>query len=279
MTRRTLGYLLYACGRNGLPPQVVLADNTYRLQQVLKHDFFAATALYEAVAPTPSGQTTAPKKVVLKLARKQHLFGLPLAWLGQGLCRHEVSMLQLLSGLTHVPRVLSTYGKTGFTYEYIEGSSLKEQKEIPHHFFDQLLELLRQIHLRNVVYLDMNKRGNILLGADGQPYLIDFQISLHVGDYFLLSKRLTEYLRQTLQWADIYHLFKHKRRLCPRFLWPHEKTLSHEVSPLIQIHRLVATPIRVLRRALLRFLHAKGVLAAAQHTPQPTATQSTRSPQ
>ncbi|MHC4239287.1 MAG: hypothetical protein ACYSUC_05965, partial [Planctomycetota bacterium] len=166
-----------------------------------------------------------------------------------------------------IPRPLARYGKTGFIYEYIEGRPLKEQKELHPDFFNQLLELLSSIHQRNVVYLDMNKADNILLGADGKPYLIDFQISLYIGDYFLLSKHLAEYLRQVFQWADVYHVFKHKRRLCPRFLWPHEKAVSRDVSPWIQVHRLVANPLRRLRRNLLKLLYTNGVLVREENRP------------
>ncbi len=262
----TFTYQLYACGKNGLPAKVTLGADTYHLKKVLKHDFFAATALYES-RPGPSSEQQPPAtKIVLKLERRQHFLGLPLAWLGRMLCCHEVSILRRLSDLPGTPRFLSLYGKTGFIYEYIEGTSLREQEGLPDLFFDRLFELLRQIHRRNVAYLDMNKRSNILLGSDGRPHLIDFQISLYVGDYCLPSRRLAEDLRQMLQWSDIYHLFKHKRRLSPRFLWPHEKALSRDVGLWIRGHRLLANPLRHLRRAFLKFLDEKNLLAPVETT-------------
>ncbi|HUW21009.1 MAG TPA: hypothetical protein VMW16_17050 [Sedimentisphaerales bacterium] len=259
-----LGYLLYACGRNGLPQQIPFAGNTYRLRTVLKHDFFAATALYESDGSPPTVRTSRHPRIVLKLSRQHHLLGLPLTWLGELLCCHEVSILAHLNHLRGTPRLLSRYGKTGFIYEYIEGCSLSEQKELPDDFFDRLSELLRQIHKHNVAYLDMDKRSNILVGPDGRPHLIDFQISLHIADRLLLSKGLANQLRRILQHADIYHLFKHKRHLCPELLKPPEKVLSRQTGGWIQAHRLVANPFKKLRRALLRFLYARGVLVAQE---------------
>jgi serine/threonine protein kinase len=232
----------------------------------MKHDFFAATALYRNTAPA---RPDAPARIVLKLAREHHFLGLPLLWFGERLCRHEVSILKRLSGLDRTPRLLSTYGRTGFIYEYIEGSSLEDEKDLPPRFFDQLFDVLRQVHRRNVVYLDMNKPDNVLVGPDARPYLIDFQISLHVGDCPLLPKSLTEHLQQMLQFADIYHLFKQKRRRSPHLLWPHEKALSRELSPWIRAHRWIATPLRRLRRLALKALYDNGILLPEKHDRPP----------
>ena len=263
---KSLGYQLYACGRNGLPGQIIFENNKYRLCEIFKHDFFAATALYEFDSRAQATEIPNQTRIILKLSRQQHFLGLPLAWLGRLLCSHEVSILRQLSHLRGIPRFLSHYGGTGFIYEYIEGCSLDKEKKLPNDFFDKLLELLRKVHRRDIVYLDMDKRSNILLGSDRQPHLVDFQISLHIGEHLLIWRRLSGYLRDALQRADIYHLFKHKRRLCPQFLRPEEQALSRRISGLIWLHRLAATPLRNLRRNLLKFLDTKGLTATEKNT-------------
>jgi len=165
-----------------------------------------------------------------------------------------------LADLKPIPHILSRYGKTGFIYEYIEGQTLDQAEKLPEDFFDRVLDLLKQVHGRGVVYLDMNKRGNILLGDDGRPYLIDFQISFYIDRHLLVLPRFSAYLRQVLQRADIYHLYKHKRSLSPKTLSPQEEVLSRRKSRLIQWHRSIATPLRELRRAFLKYLQDKGVL-------------------
>jgi hypothetical protein len=263
---KSLGYQLYACGRNGLPGQIIFENNEYRLREVLKHDFFAATALYEFDSQPQATEIPNPARIVLKLSRQQHFLGLPLAWLGEILCCHEVSILRQLSHLRGIPRFLSHYGRTGFIYEYIEGCLLDKEKKLPDDFFDKLLELLRELHRRDIVYLDMNKRSNILLGSDRRPHLVDFQISLHIGEHLLIWRRLSRYLRDTLQTADIYHLFKHKRKLSPQSLSPQEQALSRRKSRLIRLHRLAATPLRKLRRDFLKYLYTKGLTTTEKNT-------------
>ncbi len=263
---KSLGYQLYACGRDGPPGEIVFKDNKYGLCRILKHDFFAATTLYELSSRRKSAETAQPAKIVLKLGRQQHFLGLPLAWVGELLCCHEVSILRRLSNLQGIPRFLGHYGRTGFIYEYIEAHSLDEQKKLPDDFFDKLLELLQEVHQRDIAYLDMNKRGNILVDSKGRPCLIDFQISLPIGKHLLIWQRPSVYLRDTLQSADIYHLFKHKRRLCPELLRPQEQALSRRIGSLIGLHRLAATPLRKLRRALLKYLHTKGVAVTEKQT-------------
>ncbi|MHC4215812.1 MAG: protein kinase family protein [Planctomycetota bacterium] len=258
---KKIGHHFYACGRNFPPKLIEFAGNAYISEKVFKHDFFAATALYTIQDKTPKTQKQIPQKIVLKMARTQHFLGLPMQWLGQALCEHEVTTLRRLDHIETVPHVLERYAKTGFIYQYIQGRSLSEQKELPDDFFDRLLELLSHIHQSNIIYLDMNKRGNIIASPEGKPYLIDFQISLHLCERFAISKKLSAYIRNILQRADIYHLFKHKRKLCPHLMRPHEHALSRCSSPWIKIHRGVATPVRKLRRRLLGFLEQKGVLA------------------
>ncbi len=269
--RHLLGHQLYACGEKSMPEEIVLANTIYRLNKVFKHDFFAATALYELNDQSQDIEKSYPAKVVLKLGRRQHFLGLPLVWLGRIICRHELSNLNHLNGLGSVPRVLSPYGDLGIIYEYIDGHSLDEEKDLPDDFFDKLLDLLQQVHQQDIVYLDMNKRGNILVGPDGQPRLIDFQISLYIGPRSLISRRLSSYVRNILQKADIYHVLKHKRRLCPELLKPHEQTLAYSRSRLVRLHRLAATPLRKLRRLLLKYLYTNDLVATekdAQSSPE-----------
>jgi hypothetical protein len=115
MNPKTLGYQLYACGQKGLPAQIELGATTYSLVQIFKHDFFAATALYEKdKSQEANGQY--PTKIILKINRQQHFLGIPMAWLGETFCRHQVSILQYLSDLGGIPRFLSCHGRTGFIY-------------------------------------------------------------------------------------------------------------------------------------------------------------------
>ncbi len=250
--RRSLGYHLYACGMAGMPLQVNVNGATYFRKRVFKHDFFAATGMYER---NGCGSLEGlPRRIVLKLGRQQNLFGLPMRWLGGVTTGWELGNLRRVSGITGAPKVVAGYGRTGFVYEYIEGSSLDDCSDIPEGFFDRLRELLDEVHRRNVVYLDMNKRGNIIVGEDGRPYLVDFQISVHISNDAMALVRFLEGMVKSLQGCDVYHLYKHKRRLCPEELRPEEKALSYRASRYIKFHAGFTRPLTKLRRALLRAL-------------------------
>ncbi|MHC4758810.1 MAG: protein kinase family protein, partial [Planctomycetota bacterium] len=220
--KKTIGQYLYACGDNQIPTEIKVDGHRHVLDEILKHDFFAATALY-ITKPSQNGYRS---KVILKLGRQQHFFGIPLLWLGQMLRDHELSILRILSSLEQVPHPLTEYGSNGFVYEYIEGHTLQEKQTLPDNFFDNLSELLKKIHQKSVAYLDMNKRSNIIIGSDGRPYLIDFQISIYFEPRPWLLKSFNYWLRQVFQDADLYHLFKHKRKLSPHQLKPEEQLIS-----------------------------------------------------
>ncbi len=257
---KKFAYQLYACGRKGFPRNITVRDRTYQLEKILKHDFFAATAIYQ-IAPVPqTAQGQAPDKIILKISRQEHFLGLPLRWLGKMLCEHEISILNRLSRLDCVPHLLSRYDQTGFIYGYIDGSTLDDVTAVPDDFFDKFVVVLRQIHKADIAYVDMNKRSNIIVAPDGSPRIIDFQISLYIDNYTLVSPRLSFLFRRFLQRADVYHLLKHKRKLCPHLLTPTEQVLSRCNNSMLHFHRTVATPLRKLRRAFLQHLRTNGVI-------------------
>src|SRR5258707_12335587 len=82
-----------------------------------------------------------------------------------------------LQDLPNIPRLLGTVGDTGFVHEFVAGRPLASERPVPDGFFDRLVDSLAELHRRGIAYVDTNKPENILLGDDGQPHLIDFQIS------------------------------------------------------------------------------------------------------
>ena len=113
---------------------------------------------------------------------------------------------------------------------------------------------MEAIHDCNVCYVDMNKRGNILLGDDGRPYLIDFQISL----YF--KRHWSGFIKHAVQREDRYHLLKHKRRFLPKLLTEEEKAVVNDKSWIIRFHRGIGGSLRDIRRALLRWMYRKEII-------------------
>lgn len=241
-----------ALGHEELPESVVVDGVPHRRTRVVKHDFFAATGFY---------QDAIGRKAVLKMGRTTEFLGLPLLWLGRFLCRREMRFYDACRDLPNVPQVLGTHGPTGFIHHYVEGRPLSKNVPIPDTFFDELLTLFRTLHARGIAYVDTNKPENILLGDDGRPHLIDFQISFGLHDFG--DNRLTRWLLRRFHDGDMYHLFKHKRRLRPDQLRPGEAELGQRRGFFIDLHRILTKPYFLFRRRTMKRLKQSGHIVHA----------------
>lgn len=235
---------LRALGDAQPPERLALAGRVYRRATVLKHDFFAATALY---------QESAGGKVVLKLGRTQDLLGCPLDWLGRWLTRRELAMYAALQDLPAVPALLGPWGPNGFVHVYVEGHPLRPGERVGDNFFEALRALVDELHGRHMAYVDLEKRENILVGDDGRPYLIDFQISLHLTGWWARRGAARSVLG-LFQRGDRYHLLKHKRRHRPELMTEQEWTAAGRRGVALTLHRWLASPLTAIRRWALRRL-------------------------
>lgn len=237
---------LFALGYEELPAELEAEGVRWRFRTLFKHDFFAATGLYER-ADDPA------QLAVLKVQRTYRLYGLPMKWLGRKVARHEIRIYRKLQGVRGVPKYLGDVGPTGFLHEFIPGTDLHADLPLTPEFFADLQQLLTELHDRNVAYVDTNKRENILYGADRRPWLIDFQISYEAQrgarDHFL-----ARWLLRKFQNADWYHFYKHKTRLLPAACTKEDFARANRRGLLHRIHRVIAQPlIRVRRKFLSRY--------------------------
>jgi len=270
-----IGYQLKAWGRHELPRSLRLNQMDYRFIRVFKHDFFAATLLFKK-SYNKTRIKEAPHQIVLKLGRRADFLGIPFGWLGRALIGHEISILRYLQQIPAVPQLLGGYGKWGLIYEYIPGKSLDQRPIIPNEFFDRLEKLIKQIHQCRIAYVDMNKQGNILLGEDGLPRMIDFQIAWHIPHRVLGCKRIAHFILDLLQQEDRYHFYKHKRRLRRDLMDDKELEKSRRISGWIALHRAGTRPLTKLRRRILGYLFKRGHLMTNESVPHSSETDPTR---
>lgn len=246
---------LFALGHETLPEQIQLSGRSYRLSELFKHDFFAATGLYELINAAPQGAedstNTAKKQVVLKVQRTHHFCGFPMRWLGAIVARHEIKIFKALQGIDGIPQFLGAFSKTGYIHEFVPGKDLRGKSKPDAEFFRRLEELLKAVHSRHVAYVDANKGENILFGDDRRPYLIDFQISFICGGPDK-SGLLMQWILKKSQAEDWYHYYKHKTRLAPRICTPEDFARAQRQSRYIRMHRFFAQPLIRLRRRFLR---------------------------
>lgn len=234
--------MLRAMGRAEPPPSICVNGEEFAFVTSFKHDAWAATSLYA---------NSAGRQLVCKINRFSPLCGIPMAWLGRWLARRELYFFDRLRDVIGVPRGYAvglpdgTRLMTAAAHDFVAGQPLSQLTEVPTDFFMRLRALLDELHGRGVAYVDLHKHENILVGNDGRPYLVDFQISAAAPRVWG-----TRWFWRILVDSDLYHWEKISRRWgvanwgevnVPRPWW-------------IRLHRLVANPFRHARRRMLVWL-------------------------
>lgn len=255
--------LLRALGRDDPPLEIEVAGRRCRRVEIFKHDSWAATARYQA----------ADLDLVCKFNRRQSILGLPMAWLGRRLAHREALALQRLAGVAGIPAELGPVRAQGrrldnaVAHVFIAGQPFTASARPNDDFFPRLRGLVEAVHRQDIAYVDLHKRENIVVGHDGSPHLVDFQVCFGLWQPRARRNPLLKSVLQALQSADWYHLGKHIARHRPEQL----NLLAHSERPWwIDAHRFFAVPLRGLRRRLLAALgvRAKNGLATSEAFPE-----------
>jgi hypothetical protein len=144
---------------------------------------------------------------------------IPLScWLARRLLMRERCALRALEGLGGVPRLverdelIAMPGADGriprardvLVRSWIDGAALRDARELPEDFFEELDHLLLELHARGVCHNDLHKEPNVIVAADGWPCLVDFQLaSVHARRTRAFESRARE---------DLRHVEKHRAR-------------------------------------------------------------------
>lgn len=241
---------LRALGQSEPPQQVEIDGQPFRMVEALKHDSWAATAVYRC----DNGELA-----VCKFHRQQPLAGIPLAWLGRLLARRESHFLGQLSGIPGIPGLLgavrcTTLLRHAVARQYVPGHPLGSRERVADDFFPRLEGLLAEMHARGIAYVDLHKRENVIAGDDGQPYLIDFQVSYHARTSIPGLGWLSRWVLHLLQGTDDFCLKKLHVRCRPDQAAATRQGTALQPPWWIALHRLAAVPLRTLRRRLLVLL-------------------------
>jgi len=243
---RTRPAIFRALGHTEPPDRVEMAAETFRLEEVLKHDSWAATGIY--ASPT--------RRALCKFNRQQSILGLPMRWLGRLLAAREADFMTRLAGIEGIPVSLGPVSSGGrilphaVSRGWIAGHALAADERVDADFFPRFRRLLAAVHDRGVAHVDLHKRENILVDDEGRPHLIDFQISFALPRR-RLAARLVGGLLRLLQRCDDYHLLKHEFRHRPGDRGLRAEDLERLRPWWIRAHRGVAVPFRRFRRGLL----------------------------
>lgn len=240
--------LFRALGDDEPPDEVAIAGTRYRLETVYKHDSWAATAVYVNDAGT---------RAVCKFNRRQSIFGFPMGWLGGWLAGRESAFLKRLADVDLVPDDMggvSAGGKhlrNAVARSFVDGTAFRDASQANEQFFKHFRHVLDSVHERDMAYVDLHKRENVIVGADGRPHLVDFQVCYGLSDRWPGNGGLARRFLKHLQELDDYHYRKHFARCLPHLLSEEERRTYLQPTRLALLHRRVAKPLRTLRRRLL----------------------------
>ena len=156
------------------------------------------------------------RSLMVKDVRKKNFL---LRWtLGLWLIHKEWKIYSRLTGMKGIPQPVERIDRFAFAMEFIPGRSILRGEPLPSSFFSDLERVLREVHGRGVVHLDLRHKGNILVSEKGEPFLIDFNSSFAFKEKGFLRR----YLFPLLRWVDDGRLLKLKNRISPSLMMPEE---------------------------------------------------------
>jgi hypothetical protein len=219
------------------PGGVTVGGVDHRVLRILKEDRYARSRLLEA----PDGARFVLKESVMRLPP-----GVRVAPLAEALARHEASLFERLAGIEGIPRLVARPSADSLFREYVEGETVRDTPRPPAGFFAALEALLLQVHARGVAYVDLAKEENVLVGSDGRPWLIDFQVSVSRDGPL---GRAVDFLQR----EDLYHLSKMRLRRAPGEATDLDGERVRRRSTLSRLHRSTVKRVyNVLTRRLVR---------------------------
>src|SRR5262245_56065788 len=118
--------ILRALGKDDPPNEISVEGQSYRLLEQLKHDSWAATAIYASRRGI----------LVCKFNRKQPIFLIPMGWLGRLLARKESRLLQRfghLQGIQAHRGPIEADGKilsNAVAHDFVQGHPLQENEPV-----------------------------------------------------------------------------------------------------------------------------------------------------
>jgi len=101
---------------------------------------------------------------------------------GRFMVKRELMALQKLKGIAGIAADVFLLDVYSVCYRYQPGTILKEvaSELINDEYFFQFENLVKMMHQRNLVHLDIRNQRNILVTDKGIPALLDFQSSLNL---------------------------------------------------------------------------------------------------
>lgn len=166
--------------------------------------------------------------------------------------RREARALRQLESVPGVPRLLRIVNRDAMLLEYIPGTSAREVPAggLTPQFFERFYRLVDRLHEFGVAHCDLRSQGNILVGADGEPYVVDFTAHFRRGRPWNAAAR---WMYGKFCEADRVAVARLKKSHAPDLLTEAEKqALARDrKTPLERSARFIGKSVRNVSRWLL----------------------------
>lgn len=107
---------------------------------------------------------------------------------GRFLIWREVKAYKKMGDFQGVPNLYGVIDGLALVVQEIPGTTLKNIRKgtrLEHGFFDALRELVSGLQRRGLAHCDLKSKGNILVGQDGLPYIIDWAAAISKSEFRL----------------------------------------------------------------------------------------------
>lgn len=164
---------------------------------------------------------------------------------GKLFIKNEVSKMLKLRDNKSVPGGVKRISPYAFAFNYIEGKPLKgiHGKVLDKEFFITLEKNVKRMQDKNIVHLDLRNLGNIIMGKDGYPYIIDFQSAISV-------KFLPKSLRKILLDSDLSGVCKAWDKKCREELDEGRRKFLEKFNKIRKVWILKGYPLQKLMRKI-----------------------------
>jgi serine/threonine protein kinase len=185
--------------------------------------------------------------VVKDFKRSDFLFR---AIVGPVLIRREFGAMRNLTGVQGIPQLVGRMDKYALAMEHISGISLEHisQRVLTNEFYMELARVVCDMHSRGVAHCDLRSRGNVILGDDGRPYVVDFAACIYRGRGI---NPFTRWLFSQFVLADNNAVLRIKQRLSPELLTEEDRAELAVPLPFEAPAHIVGESVRKLTRRLL----------------------------
>lgn len=165
----------------------------------------------------------------------------------------EDRIYRKLKGLRGLPEYIGLIDHYAIAVSYVPGRNAAELKpgELTPDFFAKLRNLVDAVHARGVVLCDLRNIKNVIVGDDGEPYLIDFATAFGKGGRLNF---IQNGLYRIFYQDDLLGIAKLKRIRAPHLL-TNEEALALEKGVFLQKQAIF---IKQWGRPLLRKLFGLG---------------------